>query len=156
MGGSRPGGPVDPLQLVPVLVAPPVGAGAAQQPNRPDPPGARKVRAPTEVDELEVAVDGHLVASGHLVGIDALDDLPLEGMALEEVERLVAAQCLPDERLVGSDDLLHPGLDLLQVLGSEWAVDFEVVVEAVIDGRPDGEGGTVEQAEHRLGQDVGR
>ena len=39
-------------------------------------------------------------------------------------------------------------------LGSERPTDVEVVVEAVGYGRADREGGTLEEPQHRLGQDV--
>ncbi len=54
--------------------------------------------------------------------------------------------------------LAHAGLDPAQVVFVEGPTlgQLEVVVEAVLDGRADAEGGAGEQIEHRLGQDVGR
>jgi hypothetical protein len=65
------------------------------------------------------------------------------------------AHRLPDERLVGGDDLVHLRVDGLDVLRGEGPADVEVVVEAVGDRRTDGEGRTLVQREHRLGQHVG-
>ena len=63
-----------------------------------------------------------------------------------------------DERLVLGDDLAHAGLDPLEVVGAERAAvgQLEVVVEAVLDRRADGERGPREQVEHGLRQHVGR
>ena len=62
-----------------------------------------------------------------------------------------------DERLVGVDDLAHPGVDALEVVVGERAAvgQLEVVVEAVLDRRADAERGAGEQVEHGLGQHVG-
>ena len=73
--GRRPGGAIDPLQLISLLVTPPVGPGAAEQLDRRDPSGGREVRSTTEVDEVEVSVDGDLLAGSDLARLDALDDL---------------------------------------------------------------------------------
>ena len=63
-----------------------------------------------------------------------------------------------DERLVLGHDLPHGGLDPLEVLVAEvgTARQLEVVVEAVLDHRPDGVVGPGPQPEHGLGQDMGR
>ena len=58
------------------------------------------------------------------------------------------------ERMVGGDALAHPLLDRGQVVGRQRPGQLEVVVEAVIDDRPDPELRAGEQVEHRLGQDV--
>ncbi len=78
-------------------------------------------------------------------------------MVGEDLEGLVGTGLSPFERLVGGDDLAHPRVDCLEVLGAEGGAvaQFEVVVEAVFDRWPDGEGGAGPEAEHRLGEHVG-
>ncbi len=154
-GAALPGGAVDALQLGPVLVTAPVGPGGAQQLERGQPPRGREVGAAAQVHELAVAVQGHPHAFGELRLVHRLDDLPLERLVGEDAQRLLFGDHLPIEGLIGGHDLGHPCLDRLQVLGGESPADVEVVVEAVLDGRPDGIASTREQGEHRLRHDVG-
>jgi hypothetical protein len=56
--------------------------------------------------------------------------------------------------VVRGDALAHPRLDRGQVVRRERAGQLEVVVEAVVDHRPDPELRPREQVEHRLGQDM--
>ena len=88
---------------------------------------------------------------------DRLDDLDLVLLAarLEELERLVARDDAPLERQVLGDDLLHLRLDALGVLGRE-RLGVEVVVEAVLDRRPDGDLGVRAQPPHGVRHDVRR
>ena len=58
------------------------------------------------------------------------------------------------ERVVGGDALAHPRLDGRQVVRGQRPRQLEVVVEAVVDDRPDAELRAGEQVEDRLGQDV--
>ena len=87
-----------------------------------------------------------------------LDDLALVLVVLEQLEGAALGDLVADERLALGDDLAHPGVDAVEVVGGERAAvgQLEVVVEAVLDRRADGEGGAREQVEHRLGQHVGR
>ncbi len=71
-------------------------------------------------------------------------------MVDEEVEGACLVHLTALERLVLGDDLAHPRLDRLEVLGGERPSDVEVVVEAVLDGRTDGEGRPLEEVEHGL------
>jgi hypothetical protein len=82
-----------------------------------------------------------------------LDDLDLVGLAqiTEDLDGLCAAQHLALQGQVALDDLVHALLDGLQVIGSEGLVSGEVVVEAVLDGRADGDLGARVQLLHRLG-----
>ena len=110
---------------------------------------------------VEVVVDGQLAAADlhHLGGVEpvALDVDQLElvrlvgQLGLGLVERAEAA---PPEPLPRLDDLLHPLLELGQVLGLERLGDVEVVVEAVLDRRADAELGLGEDVLHRLGEHV--
>ena len=82
----------------------------------------------------------------------------MNGWSREEPERVAVGDLVADEGLRLGDDLAHAGVDALEVVGDERAAvgQLEVVVEAVLDGRADGEGGAGEQVEHGLGQHVGR
>ena len=139
---------VDALEHRALLVAPPVRARHPHQLERAESPGGRHVRPPAEVDEravavARVAVDGDHRALPDLRGdlrVDPLDDLDLVRLVGKQAEALVAGNLLADERLVGGDDLAHADFDVPQVvLGEVPAVgQLEVVVEAVLDGGPDG------------------
>ncbi len=146
----------------------PVRAGDAGQPEVPEPAGRGHVRAAAQVDELGgVAVRRHgRRADGGLGGEirvrrpvgrgDSRDDLPLEWLVGEEGEALIDRELLSDEGLVGGDDRAHLLLDRRQVLVRE-ALGFgelEVVVEAVLDRRPDREARPRVDGEDRLGHHV--
>ena len=60
------------------------------------------------------------------------------------------------EGVLALDDLPHPVGDPLQVALGGVHVEVEVVVEAVLDGRPDTEQRAREQVLHRLGEHVCR
>ena len=114
--------------------------------------GRRYMRPAAEVDEIALAVEGH---GGR---IDAAQDLHLERLAplLEEPDRRLARHLLADERMIGEDDLAHRGFDPLEISGSERRRLQEVVVEAILDGRADGDLDLGEQPLHRLRHDVRR
>ena len=78
VGGQRllglPGGPVDALQLLALLVAPPVGAGDPHQLEVAEPPRRGHVRPPAEVDEgVGVAVGATPPTAG---GVDLVGARP--------------------------------------------------------------------------------
>ena len=150
-----PCGPVDPLELRILLVAPPVGAGGPHQLDGFDPAGRRDVRTTAQVDEILVAVQRHGAGPGPFGFVDTPDDLRLVRLVGEDAQRLVDRDGGTLERLVFFDDLVHPGLDPFEVLGGERSIDVEVVVEPVGDRRPDRELGSRIQVEHGLRHDVG-
>ena len=165
-----PGGAVDALQLLVLLVAAPVRRGAAHQLERRDPLGGRQVGTAAQVAPRDVTVAADVVVDGELPGADldaralgravglprALepDQLDLVGLVLELGERVGVGGDPTGEPLALLDDLPHPGLDLLEVLGVERGLDVEVVVEAVLDRRPDAEAGVRVQLLDRLGEHV--
>ena len=157
-GLRLPGRAVDALQLGAPLVAAPVGGGDLGQLEMAEPARGGDVRAAAEVDELAVVAVGadHALASP-LGGVDACDDLELVGLVGEELETLGGGVLLPGEGLVFGDDLPHPGLDAGQVVLAEVgaAGQLEVVVEAVLDRRPDGVVGARPEVGDRLGEHVG-
>ncbi len=161
-----PGRAVDTLELLALLVAAPVGPGHPHQGEMAQPAGRGNVGSPAQVSEgRRVPVGGDLgcltpLGRGvHLVmaGTDGLDDLPLERLVVEEGEPFVDGVLVTDERLVLGHDLPHGGGDPIEVLVAEVGPSgqFEVVVEAVLDHRSDGEVGPGPQAEDGLGQYVG-
>ena len=60
------------------------------------------------------------------------------------------------EGRVAGDDLAHLGFDRGQVFGRERLVAREVVIEAVLDHRADGDLGAGIELLHRLGHDMRR
>ena len=93
------------------------------------------MRPAAQIEPLALRVDLDLVGLG-----DRVDQLELEGLALvgEQLLRALAVHHLARERSVAGDDLAHLGFDLGQILRRERLVAREVVIEAVIDHRPDG------------------
>ena len=84
------------------------------------------------------------------------DELDLVGLVLllHELYGLFAGQL---EALYGQlllAYLAHLGLELLEDLGGEGDVGVDIVVEAVVYSRSDGQLGLGVQALHRLGEDV--
>ena len=174
MRGERrlglPGGAVDSLQLRAVLVAAPVRTGDAGQLEMAEAARPRYVRPAAQVDEVRaVAVRRHhRRARGGLGGElgvdptvrrgDALDDLAFERLRGEEREPLLDRAHLAHEGLVRDDDRAHRRLDRRQVLVGEAPVlgQLEVVVETVLDRRPDREARPREESEHRLRHHVRR
>ena len=132
-----PGGAVDPLQLLVLLVAAPVRRRGPHQLEGRDPLGGRQVRAAAQVVPDQRAVALEVVVDGQLAGAD-LDARPLGGVlggpeplspissslygsSCELARRLVVADHAAGELLALLDDLAHPRLDLLEVLRGERA-----------------------------------
>ncbi len=165
VGGQRllglPGRPVNALELGALLVAAPVGAGHPHQLEVAQPAGRGHVRPAAQVDEgVGVAVGADHRAGGvDLVGPgpDGLNDLLLEGLVGEDLEPLLQRVLVADEGLVLLHDRPHLGVDAVQVVVAEVGPvrQLEVVVEAVLDHRPDGVLGARPQPADGLGQDVG-
>ena len=149
-----PRGAVDALQHLVARIAAPVGAGDLEELEAAaDMAGRRQMRAAAEVEPSALAVDRDGFALGQVA-----DDLRLVGLALplEMPDRVLPAPLLADERLVAGDDLAHPRLDPLEIVGGERRVAGEVVVEAVLDRRPDRHLGARVELLHRLRHDVCR
>ena len=152
---------VDALEHRPLLVAAPVGAGHAQQGERPDRAGGRHVRAAAQVHERAMGVrrDDRMGLPGRIRGApQVVQDLHLEGLPalLEERPALGRRQLVAHERVVGLDRGPHAGGDRLEVVGRQRPGQLEVVVEAVADGRPDAQARVGEDPQHRLRHDVRR
>ena len=161
-----PGGAVDALQLLVLLVAAPVRRGRAHQLERRDPLGGRQVRPAAEVLPRQRAVAPEVVVDGELGAADlgrrrprlrrsALGALEADQLELVRLGRELGSRASSSvtgrrrEPLALLDDLAHPRLDLLEVLGVERLLDVEVVVEAVGDRRADAELGVGNRAPAR-------
>ena len=141
---------VDPLQLRPFFIAPPVRAGNVGQPKRADLLGRLNMPASTEVGEIGVRADPHLLR----VGRELVEQLLLEGLVTEPFARLGDRNLVPDEPVIAADFLPHSLLDLREVLGSQRARQIEVVVEAGVDRWTDANLAVGEHLQHDLGQHV--
>src|SRR5215469_3534641 len=170
-----PGGAVYALQLRVALAASPVGAAGAHQLERRDVPRRRQVRPAAEVLPAQLAAGSVEVVVDRQLGAADLDGLtgitwhpvtrwPRAAFKADELElvRLVRQLAAPivvgddpaAEQLALLDDLPHLLLDLLQVVRSECRRHIEVVVEAVLNRRPDPELRLRKDALHRLRHDM--
>src|SRR5437867_59600 len=154
--------PVDALQLRVALVATPVRAGDREQLERADLPRSFDVRSFAEIDEAVVLVGAHPPPVGRVgvvfrIGaaelLDLLDLVVLLALA-EELEGIGHAHIAVLEGRVSLHHLAHLLFDLPEVVGRECPREVEVVVEAVLNGRPETELRAREQLEHRAGHDV--
>ena len=126
----EPGGAVDPLQHLPLLVSPPIGPCRMQQLEVLEPAGPRDVRPAAEIHEGAVGVyrDGLIVAQ-------LVDPLQLQRIVGETAPGLGPIDHLADEGEIPGGHLGHLGFQPFQVLGGERPVHLEVVVEPVLDRR---------------------
>src|SRR5919197_1606877 len=142
---------VDPRQLPVVLVPAPVRAGEAGQLQCLDWLRVLQVRAPAEVREVALRVEGDLT-------VRSVDELDLVGLAflLEASPRLLAGDLFTLPLPALRDLLSHLGLDPLEVGLRDRLGELEVVVEAVFDGRPDRDLAARVEAPNRLGEQMRR
>ena len=127
---------VDALQHLVVLVAAPVSTGDAHELQGLDLARRDDVRAGAEIRELALRVHRDLLTCRQI--LDEFD-LVIFALLLEEVQGLLTADFLALELEVLLDDLLHLFLDLGKIRLRELTVHVEIVVEAVVDGRADGQ-----------------
>ncbi len=147
------GGAVDAGQHRVVAVAAPIGAGHLLQfEGVADLAGRGHVRAAAEIEPVALAVDFQVLAGRN--GVDQLD-LEVLALLLEHALGLVARPDLLGEGFVARDDLAHLLFDHRQVFRRERRVAVEVVEEAVVDHRADGDLGAGPQRLHRLRHHVG-
>ncbi len=156
------GGAVDALQLRVLVVALVEGAGDAHELEGLAVAGARHVRAGAKIPEVAILVERDLLALGDVI---QQVDLELargrafaqacEAPALGERQRLLAADLDLLEGLVLLHDLLHLGLDLLEIVRGDAVLELEVVVESVLDRRTGRELGVRPDPQDRGGHDVG-
>ena len=144
-------GAVDPRQLRVVLVAAPVRAREAGQLERLDRLRVLEVRAAAEVREVALRVERD-------VALGRVDELDLVLLALfrEELLRLLGRDLLTRPLAALVELPLDLGLDLLERLLADRLRELEVVVEAVLDRRPDGDLRPRIEPPNGLGEEVGR
>ena len=147
-------GAVDPGQLLVVLVAAPVGAREARQLERLDRPRVLEVRAAAEVGELVDAVVRLRVEADRALG--RLDELDLVRLTLgqEALTCLIARHDLARPLAALGELALHLRLDPLEVGVGDRLGELEVVVEAVVDRRPDRDLHARIEPPDRLGEQV--
>ncbi len=128
---------VDPRQLGVRGVAAPVGAGETGQLEGLDRPRVLEMRSAAEVREVVVAVV-RLRVEGDLPfgGVDELDLVRL-GLRLEAPPRLVARGLLARPLATLGELAPDLALDAIEVGFVDRLGELEVVVEAVLDRRPD-------------------
>src|SRR5712691_3746549 len=126
------GGAVDPGQLRLRRVAAPVRAGEARQLHRFDRLRVLEMRATAEVGEVALGIQRDVA----LGGADELDLVWL-ALLLEARLRLVARDLFTRPIAPFLQLAFELGLDLLEVLLPDRLGKVEVVVEAVLDRRPD-------------------
>mmetsp|Transcript_20147 Transcript_20147/g.62912 ORF Transcript_20147/g.62912 Transcript_20147/m.62912 type:complete len:700 (-) Transcript_20147:109-2208(-) len=160
---ALPRGAVDALQHRPRLVAPPVRArdrlevdGVLGQLA-----GVLDVRAGAEVPPVRLAGLPDVEDGDGRVGVlcdDRVEDLQLVRLVRRLDPRLclVEAQLLAPERQLEADELVHLLLDAAQVLLRKGLGPVEVVVEALLDPRPDRHARVLVQPLHRHRHDVRR
>ena len=148
------GGAVDALEHLAVGVAPPVSAGRARQLDRValNTAGRIQMRAGAQVGKFALLIERDDRILGQIV--DQLDLVRLLAL-LHELDRLGAGQLKPLERELFLADLLHLGLERLEVLGGEGEGGVKIVVEAVFDGGADGQLDLGVQALDGLRQNMG-
>src|SRR5690606_12859450 len=135
LGGE--GDTVDTLEHGAALVAAPVRASQAHQ-LEVGRHGACGGNVWATAQVREAVVPALLVEGDGLALWEVLYELDLVRVALllEAGQCLVARERVLPKGQVGSDDLAHPGLELLQVVRCQAARQVEVVVETVLDDRP--------------------
>ena len=162
-----PGGAVDALHTRVLLVSAPIGGTGLGQLEGRNVFGGRQVRPAAQVapDPLagvgvQVVVGGELRSPDlhHFGVVDAR--LVVDQFEFERLVRQFGAGFLDrrvdpaGEPLPGLHDLLHPLLERGQILGGERLLDEEIVVETVLDERPDAQFGLRELLLDGLRQDV--
>ena len=147
---ARPGGAVDALELIVLLIPAPVGRRAAGQAVGGNVAGVRHVRAAAQIKPghgivaLEVVVDGQFASPDLDAGTVVVRGVSLEPDELQLVRlvgQLLAGFVVTDdpatEPLALLDDLGHLLLCGLEVFGGEGFLDRKIVVEPVDDRRAD-------------------
>ncbi len=142
---------VDAGQLRVVLVPAPVRAGEARQLERLDRRGVLEVRPTAEVREVALRVQ-----RDRAVGLASELHLVRLRLGLEASQRLLPRDVLARPRASFLELAPDLGLDALEIALADRLRELEVVVEATVDGRPDGDFHTWVQAQHGLGEEVRR
>ena len=150
----REGDGIDALEHLAVGVAAPVGAAALRELDgiALDAAGGVQMRAGAQIGELTLAVEADDGVLGQVV-----DQLDLVGLFLlfHELDGLFAGQLKALELELFLADLAHLGFQRVQMLLGKVERRVKVVIEAVVDARPDGKLHLGIEALDRLRQHVG-
>ena len=143
---------VDARQHRLVRIAAPIGPGDFHQLERVADLARRgHVRPAAEVCPFALAIEFQI-----LVGRNGVDQLDLEGFTLlfEQALRRLARNDAFQERLVAGDDLAHALFDRREILGRERLVAEEIVIEAVLDHRANGDLSAWPKRLHGFGENM--
>ena len=149
---GRKRGAVDALELLVFLVAAVIRAGDGEELEGFQFRGIAHVRAGAEIHELAVLVERNFFALGN-VG-ETAEFVALLAARLDDLDGLLAGDLLAVKALVFIGDLFHLGLELHEVVGGEFVIEVDVVVEPGVRGRTDVELGIGEDAEDGGREDV--
>ena len=149
----REAGAVDALEHLAAAVAAPVSAGDTRELDGValDTAGGVQMRAGAEVDKLALAVKGDDGILRQIV--DELDLIRLVAL-LHELQRFLARELKTLETQLFLADLAHLGLELFKYLGRKRLGTVKIIIEAVLDGRANGQLHLGVQALHGLGENV--
>ena len=145
---------VEALELPPAGVVFPVGPGDIEKLEGADFAGVRNVRAAAQVDELSLAVEAKRFIFLRKVFIDVFD-LVLLAQILHQGTSFRGRTLKALERLRLLDDLAHLLFNAREILFADRRRRVDVVVEAVLQRRTEGELRAGEKPHHGPGHDVG-
>ena len=146
-----PGGAVDALQLLVLLIAAPVGSGNLHQLEDLELARRGDVWATAEIDEIALAVERDFLAVGN--GLNQFG-LVMFSDGLEEGGGLITRPDFAQNRQVAFGEFGHALFNGDEILRREGALVGEIVVEAVVDDRADGHLCLREELLDRVGQEV--
>ncbi|OAJ67231.1 hypothetical protein A0123_01827 [Gluconobacter cerinus] len=130
-----PGRAVNAGQHGVAMVTTPVSTGHAHElEGRANVRRATQMRAAAEIKPFALTVDRNLLAFRQIADQFGLEVLTL---LFKEADGFVTIPYFTGERGVGSDDFAHLGFDGFEVIRRERLLAGEVVIEAVLDARPD-------------------
>mmetsp|Transcript_13418 Transcript_13418/g.29139 ORF Transcript_13418/g.29139 Transcript_13418/m.29139 type:complete len:376 (-) Transcript_13418:296-1423(-) len=150
LAGILPGRGINALEHFAILVAPPIRTGHRLERNRLLRELSRRldVRAGAKIPPLVPDL-----VDGNRFRLDGFENLKLEGFSdiINALDRLLPSNLLPNDGMVGPYDLVHPLLNLLEILIGQLPARYrlagfrigrfgeeEIVVEAIINPRADG------------------
>jgi len=110
------------------------------------------MRPDAEVEPFALAVDADLRIARQSPDVFGF---VLFATILEEADRRVALPDFPHDRLVATDDLVHAPLDFFQIVQGERLGAGEIVEEAGLGRRSEGDLGVPIKLLDRLGHDMG-
>ena len=156
-----PGGSVNSLKHRVSFIATPISASNSHEFEMSKTTGVGDVWPTTQINKpRRVLVGAYKTGLGCRRGIVgcATNDFALVLVSAEQFERGVFRDLVANERLLFLDDLAHPSVEAIEIVGRERSAigKFEVVIKAVFDRRADCEGGTRKEIEHGLSEHMGR